>query len=288
LTNEKIEAALPVFAGALGSLVLCALLAIRGPGLLDSFSSENQEIALEKPAAERPAELDAARLFAGPAVENRDIIQELYRDVESQEWVVDFFTGLCNSLEIAQVILSNADAFNISPSLAFALSWEESRFNPMAVNNRNRDESIDRGLFQLNNRSFPRLEEPAFFDPRVNAWYGMGHLRHCLDSGGTEIAALAMYNAGSVRVKSAGTPKTTLDYIHRIMENRGKIENRFQARLRQESDSPAAEKSRALSQGVFPPDEELDALLEDHANRIAEAKPGSYPRFRALAPLAGR
>jgi hypothetical protein len=278
-----------VFAGALGSLVLCALLTIRGPGLLDSFSLENQEIALEKPAVERPAELDAARLFAGPLAENRDIIQELYRDVESQEWVVEFFTGLCNSPEISQVILANADAFNISPSLAFALSWEESRFNPMAVNSRNRDESIDRGLFQLNNRSFPRLEEQTFFDPKINAWYGMGHLRHCLDTGGTEIAALAMYNAGPVRVKSAGTPKTTLDYIHRIMENRGKIENRFQARLRREADSPAAEKSRALSQGVFPPDEELDALLEDHANRIAEAKPGSSrPLFRALAPLAGR
>jgi len=95
------------------------------------------------------------------------------------------------------------------------------------VNTKNRDGSIDRGLFQLNNRTFPHLELQAYFSPDVNSWHGMSHLRFCLDTGRTEIAALAMYNAGTGRVSVSGTPKTTLDYISRILENKSKIENSF-------------------------------------------------------------
>jgi hypothetical protein len=67
----------------------------------------------------------------------------------------------------------------------------------------------------------------AFFNPETNAYYGMSHLRYCLDTGGTEIAALAMYNAGSSRVHNSGTPKTTLDYVSRILDNRREIERLF-------------------------------------------------------------
>jgi len=55
----------------------------------------------------------------------------------------------------------------------------------------------------------------------------MSHLRYCLDTGRTEIAALAMYNAGTGRVSVTGAPKSTLDYISRILENKNKIENKF-------------------------------------------------------------
>jgi soluble lytic murein transglycosylase-like protein len=86
---------------------------------------------------------------------------------------------------------------------------------------------VDRGLFQLNSDSFPNLAEPDFFDPLVNAHYGLAHLRWCIDAGGSEIAGLAMYNAGTGRVRSGATPKVTLDYVSRILENRWKIEELF-------------------------------------------------------------
>jgi hypothetical protein len=133
------------------------------------------------------------------------------------------------------------------------------------VNNKNRDESIDRGLFQLNNRSFPRLETQSFFNLELNAKYGMSHLRHCLDTGGTEVAALAMYNAGTGRVRSTGTPKITLDYVGRILENRWKIEDRFEE----------WEKSLFKEKP-----EELPEI-------IAEAKP-ARSRLVPLMPLAGK
>jgi hypothetical protein len=195
--------------------------------------------------------------------EHGDLILERYRDPETRAWVVDFFDNLCDSTEIAEIILANAHSFDIAPSLAFALAWEESRFNQRAVNSRNRDGSIDRGLFQLNNRSFPRLDIQAFFNPNMNAWYGMNHLRHCLDTGGSEVAALAMYNAGTQRVNSAGTPKSTLDYASRILHNRWEIENQFRE---QES--------------WFQEQVDIPAI-------IAEVKP-EHPRLVPLMPLAGR
>ncbi|MDR2019227.1 MAG: lytic transglycosylase domain-containing protein [Treponema sp.] len=157
-----------------------------------------------------------------------DFIRECYKNESFREAVVEFFSKVAGSREVAGVILENADVFGISPGLAFALCWEESRYNPRAVNRKNINESVDRGLFQLNCCSFPRLNEADFFDPGVNAYYGMAHLRWCLDSGGSDVAALAIYNAGNGRVSSGGTPKKTLDYVSRILKVQRSIETLFE------------------------------------------------------------
>ena len=177
---------------------------------------------------------DTEEALTKPAVlvlnmeEEPDIILEAYRDPACRDEVVDFFRELCGSLDVATVVLSNAAVFDIPPALAFSLCAEESNYNPQALN-RNRNETIDRGLFQLNSATFPDLEVVDFYNPGINAWHGLSHLRWCLDAGGTEVAALAMYNAGSTRVRSAGTPKNTLDYISRILKRQRKIEALFMA-----------------------------------------------------------
>jgi soluble lytic murein transglycosylase-like protein len=152
-----------------------------------------------------------------------------------------FFSALVQSGEIASSILVNADKFDIPPSLAFALCWGESRFKPQAVNRANRNRSIDRGLFQLNSESFPDLQEADFFNPGLNAYYGMAHLRWCLDTGGSEVAGLAMYNAGANRVKEGATPRQTLDYVSRILEFRNGIESLFQVEYVQRLPPPQPE-----------------------------------------------
>ncbi|MDR0474119.1 MAG: transglycosylase SLT domain-containing protein [Treponema sp.] len=248
----------PVFFGCLLSLFSTVLIAGRThPLLLDGQEAKSREIRGEdKPTAQSPAGMASGavlkpqrsantrpaagfvaeehpeniRFFAQKKPEQRDLIQELYRQPEYRERVIEFFAEICPSRDIAEAILTNANLYDIPPALALALAWEESRLNPRAVNDKNRNESIDRGLFQLNDRTFPQLEIPSFFNPGLNAMYGMSHLRHCLNTGGTEIAALAMYNAGTVRVQDTGTPKTTLDYVSRILENRSIIEYRFQER----------------------------------------------------------
>jgi soluble lytic murein transglycosylase-like protein len=265
----------PVFFGCLISLFFTVPLVNRYPvSQLDRYSAaqppllsgeEVEILEIQLSVADELPRETGIRLFTEKRPKQQDLALELYRQPEDRARVVDFFAEICPSREIAEAILANADLYSIPPALAFALAWEESRLNPRAVNSRNRNESIDRGLFQLNDKSFPLLELPSFFNPELNAKYGMGHLRHCLDTGGTEIAALAMYNAGTVRVRNTGTPKATLDYVSRILENRSIIERRFQERE----------------------DEYQFCLKFEPLPEIAEAQPDRQ-WLRPLMPLVGR
>ena len=158
--------------------------------------------------------------------DGQDIILGSFRNAELQGEVIAFFQDMTGSADVAEIILKNASALDISPALAFALCKEESAYNPRAYH-RNQNDTVDRGLFQLNSASFPKLSGEDFYDPGINAWHGLSHLRWCLDTAGTEVAGLAMYNAGVNRVRSAGTPKRTLDYISRILKNQRLIEELF-------------------------------------------------------------
>jgi len=89
---------------------------------------------------------------------------------------------------------------------------------------------VDRGLFQLNSRTFAFLSEEQLYTPEINARYGLSHLRFCLDEGETELVALAMYNAGATRVRR-GTPYSTLNHVAKIMEYRADLEGSFQEML---------------------------------------------------------
>ncbi|MDR0689218.1 MAG: transglycosylase SLT domain-containing protein [Spirochaetaceae bacterium] len=192
----------------------------------------------------------------------RDIILEFYREPSFKEGVVEFFTSVADSRVLASVILAQAEIYNIPPALAFALCWEESRYTVRAINKKNANGSVDRGLFQLNNLSFPHLRDADFFNPETNARYGMAHLRWCLDTAGSELAGLAMYNAGAARVTSNQTPKRTLDYVSRILEMRNRVEDAFRVEyflkeglpLSQEAiTATASEKKSELVQIAFFP-----------------------------------
>jgi hypothetical protein len=240
--EERKETLIPLFTGVLCALLSCSIIAVL---FGDVFKPVKREAAVEITIKEEDYE-DEFLLAAFE--DNPDPVMEYFRDAEYREWVTDFFTALCSNREIAQAILDSAEMFDVPPALAFALSWEESKFNPRAVNRRNRDGSVDRGLFQLNNRSFPSLDNTAFFDIKSNARYGVGHLRHCLNSAGSEISALAMYNAGTGRVKTQGAPEVTLNYINRILENRRRIESRFLARLLKEEEKRLAQRPESGAQ----------------------------------------
>ena len=149
----------------------------------------------------------------------------LYRSEVSKKDVVWFYAHITGDEAITKIILEHASRNNIPAALAFALSWEESRYQPHAVNKN--ASSIDRGLFQLNNKAFPNLTERDFFNPSTNAKNGLAHLSYCIDLSGNEIAALAMYNAGTTKVRNNNTPKRTLDYVSRILSYREGLERLF-------------------------------------------------------------
>jgi len=179
---------------------------------------------------------ESASLQAGPEISfaelsaffdgEKDLILDSYRDPELKEKTLGFFKDITGSYKVAEVILANSAVYKIAPALAFSLCAEESGYNPQALN-RNLNDTIDRGLFQLNSASFPHLNVVDFYNIELNARYGLSHLRWCLDTAGTDVAALAMYNAGMTRVKSNGTPKHTLDYVSRILSRQRKIERLF-------------------------------------------------------------
>lgn len=163
---------------------------------------------------------------AGSFKKNQDEGLELYRNPDSRAAVEWFYTHVTGKQEVAQAILSEAEKNNIPLSLAFSLAYTESRYNAKAVN-KNSNETIDRGLFQLNSNSFPNLTESDFFDPAVSAKYGMSHLKFCMNTAGNEISALAMYNAGTNKVRSNKTPQSTLNYVGQIMAYQDTIDKLF-------------------------------------------------------------
>ncbi len=158
-----------------------------------------------------------------------DIIAASYEDPLRREAVLAFFSSITKSRPIARAILDNAEAYSVPVSLAFALAYEESQFNPRAINRNS--ESVDRGLFQLNSKSFPNLTIEQFYDPDLNAKKGLAHLAYCLKEGGNEVAGLAIYNAGFGRVSRGGTPRKTLDYISRITKYAANLETLFEAQV---------------------------------------------------------
>lgn len=150
----------------------------------------------------------------------------LYRQPTSRAAVEWFYLHVTGNRDTAMAILEEAEKNDIPLSLAFALAYTESHYNAKAVN-KNRNASIDRGLFQLNNRSFPQLKEEDFYNPAISAKYGMSHLRFCLNIAGNEVSALAMYNAGTNKVRADSTPQTTLNYVGKIMAYQDKLDKLF-------------------------------------------------------------
>ncbi len=148
----------------------------------------------------------------------------LYRDPRSRGLVESFYFQVAGDARVGSIILEAASAYDIPLPLAFALAWGESQFNVLAFN-RN-PQSVDRGLFQLNSRSFPRMRVDDFYDPQTNARLGLRHLRFCLNQADSELVALAIYNAGTLKVQK-GTPYHTLNHIARILEFRDKLEKDF-------------------------------------------------------------
>jgi hypothetical protein len=157
--------------------------------------------------------------------ENEDLELYLYRHSATKGIIIDFYSKVTGDMAVALPILSHAEKNNITPSLAFSLAWAESRYKITAVNQN--AGSIDRGLFQLNSRTFPVLAEGDFYNPEINARHGLMHLRFCLNEGKSEIVALAMYNAGTYGV-IRGTPYSTLKYVAQVMEYKENLEEKFQ------------------------------------------------------------
>ncbi len=144
-----------------------------------------------------------------------DAVLNLYRNSHFQPLVLEFYTRLTDDRAVAVAILEVCDALALPPSLAFALAWNESQFDPKAINHN--ATSVDRGLFQLNSKTFSRLSSKTVYDPAENAKLGLGYYKSILDKLGTPEKALGYYNAGIGMLTDRVLPRRTLAYIDRIL-----------------------------------------------------------------------
>jgi hypothetical protein len=207
-------------------LVLAALLSCSTGSILvvrrDYFYDPRNDVkgVFVRPTA---SELAMERSRLTPEDKNRvekvldahDPALALYRDPGTRNMVIDYFCRLVGSDEVALSILYHADRENVPLILAFSLAYVESKYQAVAVNVN--DGSVDRGIFQLNNLSFPSLSVGDFFHPETNIAYGIDHLRWCLDISRDEKRAIEIYNAGLSRVSEGQIPATTREYAYRIM-----------------------------------------------------------------------
>lgn len=204
--------------------------------LVPSDNSKDSEIALKPVSIDTEEILDEEDTrfqdyfmdvsFEQIIDKSKDNGLSLYRQDFTRNSVEWFYFQITGNRDVTLAILNEADKNDIPLSLAFALAYTESRYNVKAVN-KNSNNTIDRGLFQLNSNSFPKLTEADFFDPFISAKYGMSHLKFCISTAGNEVSALAMYNAGTTKVKSNRTPQVTLNYIGKIMSYQKTLENLF-------------------------------------------------------------
>lgn len=186
--------------------------------MLDTDSDAIPTVLLNK------NEFNTSAFFA----ETEDKSLLYYYDISTRSIVQNFYGQVTGNQSVSNAILEEAASRNIPISLAFALAWTESRFNSSAVNF-NVNGSIDRGLFQLNDRTFTQLKPNDFFTPQISAEHGMKHLRYCLNVAKGDIGkALAMYNAGINRVLNNAIPQSTVSYVAKIISQKAKIESEFE------------------------------------------------------------
>jgi hypothetical protein len=159
-----------------------------------------------------------------------DPISKFYINAKTKNQVIKFFSAITNSERVAKAILDNSVEHNVRPSLAFAVAYVESRYNPRA-RSKNSSGSLNSGLFQLNSSVFGMTSEKLIYDPYHNAKLGLSHLEEYLNLSDDEFSALAAYNAGITRISEQGIPGMTFKYISEVSIMERKIMNLFVASM---------------------------------------------------------
>ena len=138
-----------------------------------------------------------------------------------------FMCDITKDPELSKLIIKYSRINNIEETLLLALIKTESSLDPLAENY-NLNGTIDRGLCQLNSRTFSQLDKDIFFNPESNIKYGAELLSWCLKkSGNNIIKALAFYNAGIGNVANKKVGEFTLDYINNIIKKKSELDQQY-------------------------------------------------------------
>jgi soluble lytic murein transglycosylase-like protein len=138
-----------------------------------------------------------------------------------------FITEYTKDPELSKLIIKYSRTYKIEETLLLSLIKTESSLDPMAENY-NLNGTIDRGLCQLNSRTFSNLDKDVFFNPETNIKYGAELLSWCLKRADNNIVkALAFYNAGIGNVANKNVGEFTLDYINNIIKKKSELDKEY-------------------------------------------------------------
>lgn len=147
--------------------------------------------------------------------EKSDLIAALREDAERL-----FYMQLTrNNYRVVSAIYQYSEGLN--KDFLFALAEHESGFCYNSTNENvdkrtGRVVSTDRGIFQLNSRSYPGLTTEEFYQIELNVMYGIQHIRGELAyNKGNARKALWSYNAGRSRLNAP--PEITIRYANIIL-----------------------------------------------------------------------
>jgi soluble lytic murein transglycosylase-like protein len=101
---------------------------------------------------------------------------------------------------IERCILSAAQYRHQDPKLLKAIALQESGMNPSLVSGRNKNGTVDIGLFQINSSWLPKLKkqgitERQLYDGCVSAYVAAWILAHEIDTHGLTWRAVGAYNS---------------------------------------------------------------------------------------------
>lgn len=110
------------------------------------------------------------------------------------------FPTAADQNRIESCITSAAIYRNQDPKLLMAIAVQESGLNPNAVNRRNKNGSVDHGLFQINSAWLPTLArhgitERQLYDPCIAAYVAAWILAQEIDRHGPTWRAIGAYNS---------------------------------------------------------------------------------------------
>ncbi|HBD96500.1 MAG: hypothetical protein A2015_15705 [Spirochaetes bacterium GWF1_31_7] len=155
--------------------------------------------------------------FAGDVERKTGVSSNSVSMKSIEEIKKEYFSGVINDSEIADYAIKYSNDFGIDTSLIVALMRVESNFNPLAINH-NKNYSTDRGLCQLNNKTFPHYKVGDFYNAELNIKTGAEFLKWCIDNADNNLVmALAYYNAGYGNVSKENVGDLTLSYINKIL-----------------------------------------------------------------------
>lgn len=140
----------------------------------------------------------------------------------------NYYSGIIENEDIARLAIEYSEKEGIETSLLVALMKTESNFNPNAINY-NYNGSVDRGICQLNSKTFPHLSKQDFYDPETNIKIAASFLRWCLENTDYNLVrALACYNAGWGNVTNENVGDLTLNYIQKITTYKKSFEDELE------------------------------------------------------------